>query len=70
MKHPLPLRFAFMAIVVLLGVGSMLNSACKSGPHAWCAPPVPKIRQAATHGQEGDQSIDHSVSRARSLSER
>lgn len=69
MKHPLHLLFTFMAIAALLGVGSVLNSACKTGAHAWCAP-VPKTGQAATHGQEGDQSVGHSASRTRSLSQR
>jgi hypothetical protein len=68
MKHPLPLLFAFIAVAVLLGLGSMLNNACRSGPHAWCAPP-PKVRQAATHG-ENNRLIGHSVSVDRALSQR
>lgn len=51
MKHPFPLLFALVAIAVLLGAGSMMNSACKTGPHAWCAPP-PKIVRLAAYPHE------------------
>jgi hypothetical protein len=69
MKRPLPLLFAFMAMAVLLGVGNVMNNACKNAPHGWCAPP-PKIRPTATRSQEGDSLIPHAASRVRSLSQR
>ena len=70
MKRHLPLLFAFVAMVMLLGFGSIMNNACKTSPHAWCAPPPKIIRLSAAQNQEGDKLIGHAVSRARSLSER
>lgn len=69
MKHPVLLLFAFIAVTMLLTLGSVLNSACKSGPHGWCAP-APKIRQAATRGPESERLIGHSAARTPSSSGR
>jgi hypothetical protein len=69
MKHPLPLLFAVVAIAALLGMGSVMNSACKSSPHAWCAPP-PKVHLSATRTQDRDNSIGRTASGDRSLSQR
>lgn len=62
MKHPLPLLFALIVMAVLLGTGSMLNSACKTSPHAWCAP-APKVRHIATQAREHDSSAGGAASR-------
>jgi hypothetical protein len=69
MKHPLALLFALVAIAVLLGTGSMLNSACKISPHAWCAP-APKIRHVATQDQEHDSSAGRAASHVRMSSQK
>lgn len=69
MKHPLPLMFALTALAVLLGTGSMFNSACKTSSHAWCDPTF-KIRQGATRSHEGDNMTGHAVSHVSSLSRR
>lgn len=69
MKHPLPLLFALMTMVVLLGVGSVMNGACKTSAHPWCAP-APKVRQAATRIQKGDKLTGHGGSQNGSLSQR
>jgi hypothetical protein len=65
MKHPLPLLFALVAMAVLLGMGSMMNSACKTSAHAWCAP-APKVRHVATRNQESDNLIGRAGSRVSS----
>jgi hypothetical protein len=64
MKHRFPVVFALMAMAVLLGMGSMLNSACKTGAHAWCDPTV-KIRQGATRSQESSNLNGHAVAHVR-----
>jgi hypothetical protein len=69
MKHPLALLFALVAMAALLGMGSVMNSACKSSPHAWCAPP-PKVHLSATRTQDRDNSIGRTASRDRPLSQR
>ena len=49
MKSPL---LIVLTAVVLLGTGStlaMLNNACKSGHHAWCAP-TSDVRHVAKIG--------------------
>jgi hypothetical protein len=69
MKHRFPVMFALMAMAVLLGMGSMLNSACKTGAHAWCDPTV-KIRQSATQSQQGHNLNGHAVARVRLSAQR
>jgi hypothetical protein len=69
MKHPFPVVFALVATAVLLGMGSMLNSACKTSAHAWCDPTV-KIRQSATRSEQGSNSNGHAVSRVRLSAQR
>jgi hypothetical protein len=64
MKHPLPLLFALVAMAVLLGMGSAMNSACKTGAHAWCAP-APKARHVATRNQESDSLLGRAASSQR-----
>lgn len=65
MKRHLPLLFAFVAMVMLLGFGSIMNNACKTSPHAWCAPPPKIVRLSTAPSQEGDNLIGHDASRAR-----
>ncbi len=69
MKHRFPVMLALMAMAVLLGMGGMLNSACKTGAHAWCDPTV-KIRQGATRSHEGHNLNRHVVSRVRLSAQR
>lgn len=69
MKHCFPVVFALTAMAVLLGMGSMLNSACKTGAHAWCDPTI-KSRQGATRSQEGNHLNRHAVSRIRLSAQR
>jgi hypothetical protein len=70
MTHPLPLLVGLVAVAALLGMGSVLNSACKSSPHAWCAPP-PKVHLSATRTQDRDNnSLGRTASRDRALSQR
>jgi hypothetical protein len=64
MKHPLPLLFALVTMAVLLGMGGMMNSACKTGPHAWCAP-APKARHVATGNQVSNNLIGRAASSQR-----
>lgn len=65
MKHPLPLLFALVAMAALLGTGSMMNSACKTGRHAWCAPAA-KARHVATRSQESNNWNGRAASRVSS----
>jgi len=47
--------FIVLTTVVVVATGSalaMMNNACKSGQHAWCAP-GPSFRHHATGGSEG-----------------
>lgn len=67
MKHPLRLLFALMTMVALLSVGSVMNSACKTGPHTWCAPP-PHV--GVTRIPKGDKLTSHADSLNGSLSQR
>lgn len=66
MKHPIPVLFAVMTLVVLLGIGGVMNSACKSNPHAWCAPP---LHIGVTRIQKGDKLISPAISRIGSLTQ-
>lgn len=66
MKNPIPMLFA-LTIVALLGIGGVMNNACKSSPHSWCAPPPP-VRQGVARIQRGDKLISPAVSRVGSLS--
>jgi hypothetical protein len=48
-----PLLVTILAAVILLATGSTLaimNGACKSSPHAWCAP-IADIRHHAKTGR-------------------
>jgi hypothetical protein len=65
MKRRLPLLFAIVAMAVLLGIGSTMNSACKASPHAWCAPTPKMIRQSAIRSQEGNNPTGRAASRVR-----
>jgi glycerol uptake facilitator-like aquaporin len=65
MKHPVVL-LVVMAIALLFVTGSMMNSACKTGPHAWCDP----TRQGATQNQEANNLVGHASPRLRSSSQR
>jgi hypothetical protein len=38
MTRPFFLLFALTATALLLAVGSIMNTACKTSQHAWCAP--------------------------------
>ena len=67
MKNPIPMLFA-LTIVALLGIGGVMNSACKSSPHSWCAPPPP-VRQGVARIQKGDKQISSATSRVGSLSQ-
>ena len=66
MKRPLALLFAITAMAVLLGMGSMMNSACKTSHHAWCDP----TRQGTNRSRATDSQIGHSAYRVRLLSQR
>jgi hypothetical protein len=65
MKHPVVL-LTLIAMAVLLGMGSMMNSACKTGPHAWCDP----TRHSAARSHEANNLIDQASSRVHSSSQR
>lgn len=65
MKHPVVL-VVLVAMAVLFGVGGMMNSACKTGPHAWCDP----TRQGATQNQQANNLVGHASSRVHSSSQR
>ena len=58
MKHPVVL-VVLMAMAVMLGVGTMMNSACKTSPHAWCDP----SRQGMARSHEANNLIGHGSSR-------
>jgi len=60
----LPLLFALIAMVVLLGIGDIMNNACKTSWHAWCAPD--SERQTVVRHQKGDALVDHATSLVRS----
>jgi hypothetical protein len=64
MKHPLPLLFALVAMAVLLGMGGMMNSACKTSAHTWCAP-APQARHVATRNQDSNDLIGRAASSQR-----
>jgi hypothetical protein len=65
MKHPVVL-FVLMAMAVLFGVGTVMNSACKTRPHAWCDP----TRQGATRSHEANNLIGRGPSRIHSSPQR
>ena len=56
MRHRLTLLFAFTATAVLLGIGSILNNACKSSSHTWCAP-TPETAQNAIQVEFGPSQV-------------
>jgi len=58
MKHPVVL-VVLMAMTVLFAVGTMMNSACKTSPHAWCDP----TRQDAARSHEANNLIGHGSAR-------
>ena len=58
MKHPVVLVI-LMAMAVLFGVGTMMNSACKTGSHAWCDP----SRQGLARSHEASNLTGHGSSR-------
>lgn len=65
MKHPVVL-VVLLAIAVLFGVGTMMNSACKTSSHAWCDP----TRQGVARNHEANNLIGHGSSGVRSSSQR
>ncbi len=69
MKRPLTWLVALVTMVVLLGIGITMNSACKTSVHTWCGPP-PHVRQGVTHVRKGDKLISPAISRVGSLSQR
>jgi len=65
MKHPVAL-VVLMAMAVLFGVGTMMNSACKTSSHAWCDP----TRQGVARSHEANNLIDRGASRSHPSSQR
>jgi hypothetical protein len=65
MKHPVVL-VVLMAMAVLFGVGTMMNSACKTSSHAWCDP----SRQGVARSHEANNLIGHGSSGVRSSPQR
>jgi hypothetical protein len=68
MTHPIPVLFG-LALGALLAVGGLLNSACKTSAHSWCAPPPP-AGQGITRIRKSDKLISPAISRVSSVSPR